>query len=141
MKSKKKIFPKVGLAAGIVVLVLAGFFLLNRRENPPESNTAESPTPTVSPTDVSNVTRSIKQGTQMHLSEDVDVAVGGIYDNSAWLYLSKRDVGSTKKDVKVGDKFEIYGYKMEIQAIKENSSLSLAPGSSNGYVKLLISKK
>lgn len=32
-------------------------------------------------------------------------------------------------------------YSFEVLAMKKNSSLSLAPGSGNGYVKLLISKK
>lgn len=143
MKSKKKSFSKVGLIGGIVILALAGLVMLNRKPSPPKPTTDKVTIATDSPSgvDMSNVTRSIKQGTQMHLSEDVDVAVGGIDDASAWLYLSKRDVGSIKKDVRAGDKFEIYGYSFEVLAMKKNSSISLAPGSGNGYVKLLISKK
>ena len=142
VKSKKKSFPKVGIIAGIVILALAGLIILNRLSppNPTIDNTTIA-TDSASGADMINVTRSITQGTQMHLSEDTDVAVGGVNDDSAWLNFSKRDVGSTKKDVKVGDKFEIYGYSFEVLAMKKNSSLSLAPGSGNGYVKLLISKK
>ena len=142
MKSKKKSFPKAGIIAGVIVLALIGLVILNRL-SPPKSTIDNTTTATdsASGAEISNVTRSITQGTQMHLSEDTDVAVGAIYDDSAWLNFSKRDVGSTKKDVKVGDKFEIYGYSFEVLAMKENSNLSLAPGSGNGYVKLLISKK
>ena len=142
MKSKKKSFPKAGIIAGVIVLALIGLVILNRL-SPPKSTIDNTTTATdsASGAEISNVTRSITQGTQMHLSEDTDVAVGGVNDDSAWLNFSKRDVGSTKKDVKVGDKFEIYGYSFEVLAMKENSNLSLAPGSGNGYVKLLISKK
>lgn len=142
MKSKKKSFPRAGIIAGVAILVFAGLVILNRLSFPKTtSDDTTIATDSASGAEITNVTRSIKQGTQMHLSEDTDVAVGGVNDDSAWLYFSKREVGSTKKDVKVGDKFEIYGYSFEVLALKKNSSLPLAPGSGNGYVKLLISKK
>lgn len=142
MKSREKNFPKIRLIAGVAILAIGVFVVLNWRPNSPQPNTGSTvATPSASPADISNITRSIKQGTQLHLSEDTDVAVGGIYGSSAWLYLTKRDVGSEKRDVAAGDKFEMYGYSFEVLAIRGNSSISLAPGSSNGYVKLLISKK
>ena len=87
--------------------------------------------------DTSNTT-TISEGRQLHLS-DIDIALGSVNNDSAVLVIHKEgESGSTKRTVAIGDKFEIYGHTIEVKSMSKNTSFSLAPGSSNGQVKLLI---
>src|SRR4030066_1678301 len=87
--------------------------------------------------DTSNTT-TISEGRQLHLS-DIDIALGSVNNDSAVLVIHKEgESGSTKRTVAIGDRFEIYGHPIEVKSMSKNTSFSLAPGSSNGQVKLLI---
>jgi len=87
--------------------------------------------------DTSNTT-TISEGRQLHLS-DIDIALGSVNNDSAVLVIHKEgESGYTKRTVAIGDKFEIYGHTIEVKSMSKNTSFSLAPGSSNGQVKLLI---
>ena len=90
--------------------------------------------------DTSNTT-TISEGRQLHLS-DIDIALGSVNNDSAVLVIHKEgESGSTKRTVAIGDRFEIYGHTIEVKSMSKNTSFSLAPGSSNGQVKLLIDRE
>src|SRR3989344_4087727 len=90
--------------------------------------------------DTSNTT-TISEGRQLHLS-DIDIALGSVNNDSAVLVIHKEgESGSTKRTVAAGEKFEIYGHTIEVKSMSKNTSFSLAPGSSNGQVKLLIDRE
>ena len=90
--------------------------------------------------DTSNTT-TIAEGRQFRLG-DIDIALSSVNNNSAVLVIHKEgESGSTKRTVAIGDKFEIYGHTIEVKSMSKNTSFSLAPGSSNGQVKLLIDRE
>jgi hypothetical protein len=86
-------------------------------------------------------TITISTGTQGRF-EDLNIGLVNIQDNSASIYISlKGNDKSTRREVVAGDKFEAYGYLLEIKSIKASFNLSSLVGSSHGYIKLLVSKQ
>lgn len=85
-------------------------------------------------------TITLSQGTQTRF-ESLNIGLSSIDSNSAWLSIHKDgETGSTNKQVVAGDTINIYGYNIEIQSVNKSSSFFTKPGSSQGNVKLTISK-
>ena len=113
---------------GIALLIGVTLVWINERQD------------TFTDSDTNNTT-TITEGRQLRLG-DIDIALSSVNNNSAVLVIHREDEsGSTKRTVATGDKFEIYNHTIEVKSMSENTSFSLAPGSSNGQVKLLIDKK
>ena len=113
---------------GFVLLIIITLVWVNQNQD------------TFTDSDTSNTT-IISEGRQLHLS-DIDIALGSVNNDSAVLVIHKEgESGSTKRTVAAGDKFEIYGHTIEVKSMSKNTSFSLAPGSSNGQVKLLIDRE
>ena len=113
---------------GILLLISITLFWVDQNQD------------TFTDSDTSNTT-TISEGRQLHLS-DIDIALGSVNNDSAVLVIHKEgESGSTKRTVAIGDRFEIYGHTIEVKSMSKNTSFSLAPGSSNGQVKLLIDRE
>jgi hypothetical protein len=83
---------------------------------------------------------TLSTGTQLRF-ESLDVGLSGIQDNSAVLVFHQDGANdSVRKTVFMGDKFAIYGYKIEIKAIEKAFNPSILIGASHGDVKFLIKK-
>ena len=92
-------------------------------------------------TDADNGLRTINAGTQANF-DDLGIGLGSIQDDSASISIhSKSASESTNKTVVQGDKFEIYGYTIEVKSVKRTANISQLIGSSHGYIKLLVNKQ
>ena len=123
-----KNYKRVVGVLGIVLLISVTLIWMNGQQD------------TSTDSDTSNTT-TISEGRQLHLS-DIDIALGSVNNDSAVLVIHKEgESGSTKRTVAIGDRFEIYGHTIEVESMSKNTSFSLAPGSSNGQVELLIDRE
>lgn len=127
-RSKVKYISRVLVACLLAIII----FLIWQFGQKNSSNDTDLNNPNI---------QTIVTGTQGHF-EDLYIGVGNIQDNSTILYLhqGKTDL-STQKKVTAGDKFEAYGYAVEVKSIKEAFNLSSKPGSNHGSVKLYIHQK
>lgn len=86
-------------------------------------------------------TITISTGTQGRF-KDLNIGLVNIQDNSASLYISQTGTDkSTRREVVTGDKFETYGYLLEVKSIKASFNLSSLVGASHGYIKLSVNKQ
>lgn len=124
----KKLSKKIVLfiiAISIAILVLVGWTVVSQNLLEPEP---------------ANIT-TLNEGTQMHYDE-INIGLSEVSGDNAMLVINKEDQEeSTRKSVRTGDKFGIYGYKIEIETIKSVANISILPGTSHGYIKLVIEKE
>lgn len=114
---------------GIILIILLGFIVLvwwAERQNPA--------------IDDPNL-HTLSTGTQLKF-ENLFIGLGGIQGNSAILVFHPDQTNDeTRKTVSKGDKFEVYGYTIEVKAVEKAFSPSALIGASHGDVKFLINKK
>ena len=116
----------------VIILSLITVFLIWRNfyHNSPDSN--------INLNNPNLIT--INTGTQGHF-ENLSVGLGDIQNNTASLYFNSDGTNdSSMKKVVAGDKFEIYGYDVEIKAVEKDYNPSILPGANHGNVKLIITK-
>lgn len=95
--------------------------------------------------DNSDNSRTLYQGTQARYNE-ISIGLVNVQGDSAWLSVHKD--GDTdepfKKEVSAGDKFDVYGYEIEVRSVKDAFDLFSiigATGTSKDYIKFEITKK
>lgn len=137
----------VFLTAGIAILAITGLLwralrFLPAFVPPPEPPISDLGTTATGTTPV-EFQRSLRQGTQMHVSQNVDIGLISVFDGVA--ALSVRDAGHDPKvrtlKVVPGDAFDVSGYAVTVLEVKELPSFSLATGSGKDYVVFKFKKK
>lgn len=95
--------------------------------------------------DNSDNSRILYQGTQTRYNE-ISIGLVNVQDDSARLSIHKDgDTGEPfKKEISAGDKFDIYGYEIEVRSVKDAFDLFSiigATGTSKDYIKFDIKRK
>ncbi len=85
--------------------------------------------------------KSLSQGTQLRYS-DLSIGLTNVDNDKAWLTIRKDGETSEpiKKTVITGDKFEAYGYEIEIKSVAKKWFSRFRSGSNIGTLKLIIDK-
>lgn len=130
MKNSLKII--IGISVAIILILIAVFLIW-------QNFYYNSPSPDIDSNDPNLIT--ISTGTQGRF-ENLSVGLGDIQNNTANLYFNSdgTDVSSMKKVI-ASDKFEVNGYNVEVEAVEKAYNPSVLPGSSQGKVKLIITKE
>ena len=119
---KKKLFVGLGIIIASLVLIVVAYFGWGNYSPDPVG------------------TETVTQGTQMHYG-NISVSLNDVDGDTAWIHFYNNGTDeSVQKQVKVGDTVDVFGYLIEIKAVKEVANPSILPGSNHGYVKLFMNK-
>lgn len=125
---KQRTTKKMKFLVIFLVIAIISFGVFFAFQNRPEPDSAD--------------TKTLNQGTQMHYG-DIYIGLVNVENRSGWLSIHREnDTGEPfKKLVAAGEKFEVYGYTIEVKSVKSVTNLIPLSGSSNGYIKFVITKQ